>query len=157
MVRRAFSTQIVFPPEGVWAPLEAVARLARQDPALPSFHEAEFMYMCAVVNKRKRLQIHLYKHRDTRRYLNLDDAGHAYEYCGPAPASFDPGSGGRYRPHRSLRDALRQVDLWLFDAEPSFWRSFPPDKWPADEVRPVLTIVEGRRAASLRHPKPAPP
>lgn len=22
----------------------------------------------------------LYKHRDTRRYLNLDDAGHAYDY-----------------------------------------------------------------------------
>lgn len=131
LTRRAFLRKFELPEKGEWAPLEAVARLARHDPGLPSFHEAEFMYMGAVTNRRKRLRIHLYKHRDTRRYLNLDDAGHAYEFRGPAPDSSDD-SGGRYRAHESLIDALKQVDLWLFDHEPAFWRSFPPSDWPAD-------------------------
>jgi hypothetical protein len=129
--RRAFSTEFELPLDGDWEPLEAVSRLACSDPTLPSFHEAEFMYMGAVTNERKRLRIHLYKHRDTRRYLNIDDAGHTYEYRGPVPGS-SGNFGGRYRAHESLIDALERVDLWLFDEHPTFWRSFPPHKWPAD-------------------------
>jgi hypothetical protein len=83
MLRRPFKTRMQFPQETEWRPLEGVARLARQSHALPSFHECEFMYMGAVWNTRSRLRIHLYKHRDTRRYLNLDDAGHAYDFWTP--------------------------------------------------------------------------
>ena len=131
---RAFATKVELPPAGEWAPLEAVARVARQDPDLPSFHEAEFMYMGAVTSNRKRLRIHLYKHRDTRRYLNLDDAGHAYEYRGAAADAPDD-SGGCYRAHRSLKDGLDRVGFWLFDQEPPLWRSLPPSQWP-DEPDP---------------------
>jgi hypothetical protein len=116
------------PKEADWRPLAALARLARQSDELPSFHEIEFIYMGSVWNARKRLRIHLYKHRDTRRYLNLDDAGHAYEYCGSPPG--DDASGGRYRLRACLRDALERADLWIFGVEPAFVRSSPPCTWP---------------------------
>jgi hypothetical protein len=128
--RRRFTTRWEQPPDAEWRPLEAVARLSRLDRALPSFHEGEFMYMGAVTNRRKRLTIHLYKHVDTRRYLNLDDAGHAYEFCGLAPADFDDvRAGGWYRLHRSLDAALAAAELWIFDREPAFARSWPPERW----------------------------
>ena len=116
------------PPE--WAPLEAVSVIARRSPELPSFHPSEFMYM-GVVRRRDGLQVHLYKHVDTRRYLNLDADGHAYEYRGSSGELLaDPTSGGWYRPHRSLDDALLDADLWIFDEEPAFFRSRPPTSWP---------------------------
>lgn len=131
---RAFQTTMDVDGEAVWAPLEAVARMARHTPELPSFHEGEFMYMAAVHNLRERLTIHLYKHRDTRRYLNLDDTGHAYAYRYREDDPHDGLSGGRYQRYRSLVDALEAVDLWLFDEEPQFFRSFPPDQWPDEDA-----------------------
>ena len=76
----------------VWGPLEAVARVARSRAELPAFHECEFMYM-ATVCARKHLCIHLYKHIDTRCYLNLDNDGRAYAYRGraPGPSILAPG------------------------------------------------------------------
>jgi hypothetical protein len=112
----------------VWGPLEAVARVARSRAELPAFQECEFMYM-ATVCSRKHLCIHLYKHIDTRRYLNLDDDGRAYAYRGHVPGTDDPRSGGRYRRYRALVDAIEHLDLWLFDVEPRFVRSFPADAW----------------------------
>lgn len=41
--------------------------------------------------------VSLFKHCDTRRYLNLDAAGHAYRY------------DGAYHPHRSAVDAVAWV------------------------------------------------
>jgi hypothetical protein len=38
------------------------------------------MYMAAVHGQRPRVVIHLYKHIDSCRYLNLDEEGHAYAY-----------------------------------------------------------------------------
>ena len=131
---RSFQTKLDLDGDAVWAPLEAVARIARQSSELPSFHEAEFMYMCAVHNQRKRLTIHLYKHRDTRRYLNLDDAGHAYAYRYREDDPHDGLSGGRYQRYRTLVDALEAADLWLFEEETGFFRSFPPDEWPAEDA-----------------------
>jgi ABC-type uncharacterized transport system ATPase component len=129
---RSFQTTVDVDGEPVWAPLEAVARIARKSANLPSFHEGEFMYMAAVHNERKGLTIHLYKHIDTRRYLNLDDAGHAYAYRYRADDSLGGLSGGRYQRYRNLIDALAGADLWLFDEEPDFFRSFPPDQWPEE-------------------------
>ncbi len=97
------------PPEADWRPLRAVARLSQSTDALLSFDPDEFMYMGYVESRDEPLRIHLYKHVDTRRYLNLDDAGHAYRYCGPFDDEYDlddPESGGRYRLHRTLGDAL---------------------------------------------------
>jgi hypothetical protein len=129
--RRPFETRLQFPAEAEWRPLEGVAYLTRQSDELPSFHEDEFMYMGAVWNARKRLLIHLYKHRDTRRYLNLDDGGHGYKFCAPSPEDAkDDLAGGTYRLHRSLSDAVANLDLWLFDRDPMFFRSFPPEEWP---------------------------
>ncbi|MEY2431385.1 MAG: hypothetical protein QOC92_1110 [Acidimicrobiaceae bacterium] len=130
---RSFQTKLDFDGDAVWAPLEAVARIARQSPELSSFHEGEFMYMGAVHNERKGLTIHLYKHRDTRRYLNLDDAGHAYAYRYREDDPHDGLSGGRYQRYRTLVDALEAADLWLFEEEPHFFRSFPPDQWPEED------------------------
>jgi hypothetical protein len=56
-------------PTANWQPLEAVLPLERC---------AAFMYMgCAFYENRP---IHLYKHSNTRRYLNLDETGQAYAY-----------------------------------------------------------------------------
>lgn len=90
------------------------------------------MYTATVCRLGKPLAIHLYKHRDTRRYLNLDDGGHAYAYRGPNAGDDDFVSGGRYRRHATLIDAITNLDLWLFEAERPLWRSFPPDEWPYD-------------------------
>ena len=129
-MQRPFTTHLRLGEEPEWWPLAALARLARQNAALPSFHEHEFMYMGAVSRPRDRLKIHLYKHGDTRRYLNLDDAGHAYAYCGPTAGDHDDQSGGRYQLHDSIADALEGGDLLIFDREPMVVRSYPPEAWP---------------------------
>jgi hypothetical protein len=131
---RSFQTTMDLDGDAVWAPLEAVARVSRMSPDLPSFHEGEFIYMCAVRNARKHLTIHLYKHVDTRKYLNLDEAGHAYAYRYRKDDPHDGLSGGRYQRYRTLVDALEGAGLWLFDVEPNFFRSFPPDLWPEEDA-----------------------
>jgi hypothetical protein len=138
-VGRAFSTRLELPDEPVWEPLEFVARTSRESALLPSFHEGEFMYMAMVRRPRNTLTIHLYKHFDTRLYLNLDDAGNAYAFRGPVSPDSD-GSGGRYQQYRSLRHAVRHVELWLFDADPPLYRSFPPSEWPPDVAAAGKTI-----------------
>lgn len=102
------------------------------------------MFMGAVSNACKRLDVYLYKHAvDTRRYLNLDVAGHAYAYLGPVSPEVDSTTGGRYRRYRSLRDAINHVGFWEFEGEPALNRSFPPEAWPPDT--PSTPRVEARR------------
>jgi hypothetical protein len=115
----------------VWGPLEDLARVVGQAPGLPKFHPAEFMYMAAVHGERRRVTIHLYKHIDTRRYLNLDDGGHAYAYQFRLDDPRSTNFGGRYRRYRNLVSALDAVDLGAFDASPPLLRSYPPEMWPA--------------------------
>jgi hypothetical protein len=127
---RSFATRFDVSGDAVWQPLEAVARVARSSAHLAPFHEGEFMFMGTVSNARKRLDVHLYKHVDTRRYLNLDVAGHAYAYLGPVSYTVDTTTGGRYRRFRSLRDAIDRVGFWEFEGERCLYRSFPPEAWP---------------------------
>ena len=89
-----------------WRPLVAVARLSRASDALLALDEQDFMYMAAALSVDGALTIHLYKHRETRRYLNLDDAGHAYRYCGPVPGDTADRMSGTYRLHQSFAVAL---------------------------------------------------
>jgi hypothetical protein len=113
----------------VWEPLEQLAATVWQRPELPQFHPGEFMYMAAVHGGRPRVTIHLYKHIDTRRYMNLDDAGHAYAYQFRVDDPDTMDTGGRYRRYRSLVDALEAAGLRAFDGDDRLLRSFPPEEW----------------------------
>jgi hypothetical protein len=131
---RSFTTIFDFSEEPVWEPLERLARLVWEMPEVPQFHPGEFRYMVAVRNKRLRIRIHLYRHIDTRRHLNLDDAGHAYAYW-PSDADEDldrPEFGGRYRRYGAPLDAIGGLRLWEFETQ-RLTRSFPPEEWPAHE------------------------
>lgn len=130
LVGRSFDTRVSEPESPIWGPLEAVARVIRSRPELPAFHTGEFMFMATVACCQKPLRIHLYKHIDTRRYLNLDDGGHAYAYRDLAADRADTRTGGRYQRYRTLVDAIEHLELWLFEIKPQFFRSFPPEEWP---------------------------
>ena len=99
-------TRIHLPDVPDWRPLVAVARLSRTSDVLLSLDEQDFMYMAAASSVHCAFTIHLYKHQETRRYLNLDDAGHAYRYCGPVPGDTADRMRGRYRLHQTLAAAL---------------------------------------------------
>lgn len=74
--------RLVFPSDHVplsadWIrPLEAVAR-SIAGVRFRFFDLDDFMIM-AQIRRRERPDLHLYKHVYTRRYLNLDAAGHSY-------------------------------------------------------------------------------
>jgi hypothetical protein len=104
----AFATHLHLPDEPDWRPLEAVARLSRATDELPSIKTCDFMHMACVEEPSAALRIQLYKHVETRRYLNLDDGGHAYQYSGQLDED-DIESGGRYRLIPTLAEALHSV------------------------------------------------
>jgi hypothetical protein len=129
----SFLTLADYRSEPVWQPLEDVARLVWQRPELPQFHPCEFMYMAAVQARRRAVTIHLYKHIDTRHYLNLDDGGHAYAYQPRVGDPRTPDSGGRYRRYRDLVTAIDRLELHEFETI-NLFRSFPPEEWPGIEA-----------------------
>ena len=133
-----FPTRLGIADAPVWGPLEAVARLARTSADLPSFHEGEFMYMAAVYDDHRGVAIHLYKHIDTRRYLNLDDEGNAYRYCDSDHDLDDDTFGGRYVRLRTLEEGIARLDLGAFDNR--LYRSFPPSDWPPDDGRRIRLV-----------------
>lgn len=73
------------------------------------FDPHDFMIMCRML-RQGRPDLTLYKHSDTRRYLNLDDDGHAYRYY--PPRIDKAGHDGQYRRHRDLRAAITGLRLW---------------------------------------------
>lgn len=100
-----------FPLDEEWTrPLDGVARALVGVRRFRYFDLGDFMIMGKEV-RRGRPDVYLYKHRYTRRYVNLDEAGHAYRYIGPR--SLDSNYEGRYVRRRSLRDALDHLELWL--------------------------------------------
>lgn len=80
-----------------WKALERFADLATRSGLAVSADE--FMWMGAAEFNDGRT-VHSYKHIDTRRYLHLDEAGHAYRFLARA-------DGGQYRP---LADPLEALD-----------------------------------------------
>lgn len=76
------------------------------------------------------LVIHLTKHGDTRRHLNLDDVGHAYADIHHEGDDVSGDWRGRYRRLGNIVDALDRLELHLFETA-RLWRSFPPYGWPA--------------------------
>jgi hypothetical protein len=75
--------------EPYWPPLETFTRICREHPHLPDLDDDKFMHMHSETIDGRR--IHAYKHIDTRRYLWLDDAGHAIDGDGSDHRNaFDP-------------------------------------------------------------------
>lgn len=111
----SFPSNLILPPDDdpldtSWtSPLEAVERAIRGIRRYQFFELDDFMIMCRVL-RRPRPDLVLYKHCWTRRYLNLDAAGHAYRYFPPK----DPASSrsGQYRSHRGLPTAMDHLRLW---------------------------------------------
>ncbi len=149
----SFLTTLDLGIDPVWEPLEHLAATVRQRPELPQFHPSEFMYMAAVHGGRPRVTIHLFKHIDTRRYLNVDDAGHAYAYQFRQSDPDTMDTGGRYRRYRSIVDALEAADLRMFEGEDPLFRSFPPDRVGAGTLR-LNKRIPVRPAARASHPTP---
>jgi hypothetical protein len=107
------------PPD--WSPLERVAEVCRVGAGLPPLDPADFLYMACAVTAGG-LRVHLYKNRYSRRYLNLDEAGHAYRYVVERRRN-RPVTTARYEPLPDLRGALRravgQLPVALRAAPPS--------------------------------------
>lgn len=97
-----------------FGPLERFAALAAA--AGQPIHPYAFMFMGTRSREgnwtpEKDGRIHLYKHVDTRRYLNLDDSGHAYrceqlERADPSLPDADPERGCRYVAWASPAEAI---------------------------------------------------
>lgn len=85
-----------YPDEADWEPLERLCELLRRDSII--LEPGEFMHMCEATRP-DGLVLQLYKHIDTRRYLNLDANGHAYAYRHRE-------RGTRYDLHDNILDAV---------------------------------------------------
>jgi hypothetical protein len=94
-----------------FAPLRLVAEKLRAStvPADAFFDPDDFMLMSWCRSDRPK-DVMLFKHIDTRRYLNLDGDGAAYR-CVP-PATDELGDEGAYVRHATLREAVDAVGLW---------------------------------------------
>lgn len=94
-----------------WAPLVAVAKAVEGKEEYRFFDVADFMMMAVVVRGKKTPSVYLYKHIYTRRYLNLDEGGHAYRYIAP-PDDAPLSNHGRYKRHEDPERALVHLRLW---------------------------------------------
>ena len=124
-----------------WEPLERVAELTVVSPDLPVIDPGHFMYM-ARLQSPGQPDLNLYKHYYTRRYLNLDDAGHAYVFAGESPARrrrqpFE--DAGRYEPLPDLLTALARLDL-----------DFLEKAWMTDHDRESLARLVARSQREAR-------
>lgn len=108
-----------------WEPLEQLARLCQSHPLLPDLDADDFMYMGRLVCP-GRPPILQYKHIFTRRYLNLDHAGHLWMIT---VTGIDlPGYSivARCRPVRDLDQALASVLLDFHPPPPAEDEGGPP-------------------------------
>lgn len=87
-------------------PLHLVEKAVAGKKFADGFSVWDFMVMGRVEDEQG--SIVLYKHCDTRRYINVDDTGHAYRY---SPGRPQPGRRGDYLPLRTLSEAIAHLDL----------------------------------------------
>jgi hypothetical protein len=130
--------QMAFPAEsddpGPWfAPLHLVAEVVAGQHDWRLFDPDDFMCMGRVV-RRSRPDIYLYKHIDTRQYLNLDEQGVPYRYCVPAEGA---AGEGRYVRHRSLTRALFWLRLWELPSMRPELRGQPDEEGDRGRLRLV--------------------
>lgn len=103
-----------------WLPLERFAEVTARL-HLGRLQPDDFTYM-GRVRARGRPAIHLYKHIATRRYVNLDDVGHAYRFLGVVGDPLLPSARSRYEPWCDVRSAVEHVELNLLDEMEWFTR-----------------------------------
>jgi hypothetical protein len=126
------------------------SRAARRERVPWPIHLDDFMLM-GRVDRSSRPSIWIYKHRDSRRELRLDDAGQAYRFT-PTP---NARSYGRFTTC-TIRQAVHLADLpqfvepiW-FDEPPTRPAPWEPASAPDDAPRlrrRHLTLVHGARHA----------
>ena len=110
----------------VWTPLEQVAtKTKRRD--LPTIHPAEFMCMGRLRSREGEPDLHLYKHYDTRRYINIDEQLRLFAFCfADAEKPFFE-CDVYYRRLRSTREAIERLDLDTLSPRAADDRSDLPD------------------------------
>lgn len=93
---------------GPWC--EALHMVERAIAGLPEarYFDVDHFGVGVKLLRRGRPDIFLFKHYFTRRFLNLDAAGHSYRYF---PPRTDAGSG-QYRRDGDLLGAIRRLGLW---------------------------------------------
>ncbi len=113
--RDELSQREVFPPDNLtgecneWcAPLHQFHDRIRQHPHAVFFDVDDFMLMCGLQRPGHPLLI-LCKHRETRRYLNVDAAGDVWQYV--APRKFSDRTPGTYTRLASVEEALEGLGL----------------------------------------------
>jgi hypothetical protein len=115
-----------------WTPLLLAASAGRRERVPWPIHLDDFMLM-GRVDRGTRPAVWIYKHRDSRRELNLDSTGQAYKFTRtPNAASY-----GRFTACR-IRQAIFLADLPTF-VEP-VWYDEPPlasvPPWPGTDDNP---------------------
>jgi hypothetical protein len=117
-----------------WSPLLLAASAGRRERVPWPIHLDDFMLM-GRVDRGSRPSVWIYKHRDSRRELNLDSTGQPYKFIRTPNGK----SYGRFTAC-DLRTAIHQADLPAFVE--AVWYDEPPLQsvpWPVrdDEPEPV--------------------
>jgi hypothetical protein len=132
-----------------WTPLLLAASAARREQIPWPIHLDDFQLM-GRVDRGARPAVWIYKHRGSRRELNLDSTGRAYKFTRTPNAV----SYGRFTACR-IRQAIFLADLPTF-VEP-VWYDEPPRRpvppWPgSDPPEPLDEPVEPAPTPSASHP-----
>jgi hypothetical protein len=110
-----------------WTALEQVATRTTKRRDLPTIHPAEFIYMGHLQSREGEPDLHLYKHYDTRRYLNIDEQLRFFAFLfGEDEKPFFE-SDVYYRRLRGTREAIEQLELDILSPRPAGDRSDLPD------------------------------
>lgn len=160
MTRMSFPSQADLASCGDWCrPIHMVeAAIAGQDFA-KYFKVDDFMCM-GKLHRSGRLDLIMYKHWHTRRYLNLDAAGHAFRYLPPPPGSRQ---NGQYRIYADLVvaiDALHLFEMpWLAQSGCELARQGLSweERWQHPDVEAWVDRQEARYQGGKvsRHTRPA--
>ncbi|MET0901994.1 MAG: hypothetical protein ABWZ52_02030 [Acidimicrobiales bacterium] len=126
-----------------WTPLLLAASAGRRERVPWPIHLDDFMLM-GRVDRGSRPSVWIYKHRDSRRELNVDSTGQAYKF------SRTPNAAGYGRfTACDIRTAVHQADLPRFVE--AVWFDEPPLKalppWPGSD----------REAPDVEEPPPVSP
>ena len=133
-----------------WTPLLLAASAGRRERVPWPIHLDDFMLM-GRVDRGSRPAVWIYKHRDSRRELNLDATGQAYRFTRtPKAASYGRFTACRIRQAIFLADLPTFVEAVWYDEPPL--ASMPP--WPGTEepADPTDDPVVPASTPSASHP-----
>src|SRR5262245_9688507 len=99
----------------VWTPLGEVAARTAKRRDVPTIEPAEFMYMGHLRSPDGEPDLHLYKHYNTRRYLNIDDRLRFFAFVVSDDDKPFFETDVYYRRLRSMREAVERLELQRSD------------------------------------------